>query len=116
MAKKALSKTDRSDPRKNKSLAVRNVLKRMPNSSTSEVMETVKKEYGQSVSQNMIYMIKTKTNMDTDGRPRKAKGAHRDMPMNSTTTWIEAISAARQLLKVAGNIENATALLKALDK
>ena len=115
MAKKSASKSDRSDPNKNKSLAIRTVLKKMPNAATSQVVETVKKEYGHSVSQNMIYMIKTKSNMAADGRPQKVKGSPSGIPMNSPTTWIEAISAARQLLKASGSIENAMALLKALD-
>ncbi len=115
MAKKAMSKSDRFDPKKNKSLAVRMVLKKMPGAKTSEVVEAVKKEFGHTVSQNMIYMVKTKTNMASDGRPKRAKGARNGRPMNSTATWIEAISAARQLLKAAGSVQNATALLKAID-
>ncbi len=115
MVKKAGSQANSSDPNRNKSLAIRTILKKMPTATTVQVVEAVKKEYGHSVSHNMIYMIKTKSNMASDGRPRKVKGTRSSTPMNSTTTWIEAISAARQLLKASGSIENAVALLRALN-
>ena len=64
MAKKAVSeKSDRSDPKKNKSLAIRQVLKKMPKAKAAEVAAAVKQEYGHEVSQNQIYMVKTKSNM-----------------------------------------------------
>ena len=53
MAKKSSSKSDRSDPRNNKSLAIRLVLKKLPSAKASEVAEAVKKEYGLEISQNM---------------------------------------------------------------
>ena len=65
--------TDRSDPRKNKSLAIRNTLETMPGAKASEIRAAVKKNYGQVVSQNMVYMVKTKTNMASDGRVKRAR-------------------------------------------
>ena len=45
MAKKpALSNSERTDPKKNKSLAIRNVLRKKPNAKASEVAAAVKKD------------------------------------------------------------------------
>jgi hypothetical protein len=108
------SKADRSDPKKNKSLAIRNTLKKMPKARASEVAEAVKKEYGHQVNPNMVYMVKTKANMASDGRPRKTGGKSNETPMISAALWVEAIKTARQLLKATGSLANATALLKAV--
>jgi hypothetical protein len=115
MAKKKSkpSKADKSDPRHNRRLAVRNVIKKMPSATAKEVVEAVKKEYGHQVSTNMVYMARTKSNMASDGRPTKAKGES-DSPMNSAEVWVEAIQSARHLLTITGSVANATALLKAL--
>lgn len=119
MAKNArLSPSDRSDPRKNKSLAIRNVLKTMPHAKATEVAATVKKEYGHNITPNMVYMVKTKNNMASDGavgRPKKKRDARNDSPLNSATLWIEAIGTARQLLKSTGSLANAIAILKAVE-
>jgi hypothetical protein len=61
-------------------------------------------------------MVKTKSNMASDGRPRRLKSAPRDNPMTTAAAWIDAIKIGRQLLVATGSIANATALLKALDK
>lgn len=117
MAKKkaSFSKTDRSDPKKNKSLAIRNTIARLPASAkANEVVEAVKKEYGHAISPNMVYMVKTKTNMAADGRPKKAKG-EKASTLTSATQWVEAIRAARQLLRLTGSAANASALIKAID-
>ena len=114
MAKKA-SSSDRSDPRTNKSLAIRNILKRIPNAKVSEVAAAVKKEYGHDVAKPMIYMIKTKNNMASDGRVKKRRSKKADTPMTSAALWVDAIKLARQLLKATGSLANATALLKAVD-
>jgi hypothetical protein len=114
MAKKA-SLSDRSDPKQNKSLAIRNVLKRMPTAKAKEVAAVVKKEYGHRVGPNIIYMVKTKANMAVDGRLRRTKGDKANSPMTSAASWIEAIKLGRQLLKATGSVANATALLKAVD-
>ena len=98
MAKKPLqSKSDRSDPKKNKTLAVRTVLKKKPNAKAAEVAAMVKKEYGHSVSPNLVYMVKTKTNMASDGRPRVAHPTSNGTPMTTAAMWVDAIKAARQL-------------------
>ena len=116
MAKKATSNgSDRADPRKNKSLAIRQVLARMTDAKASEVVAAVKKEYGHDVKQNMVYMVKTKTNMAADGRPRNKAGARDASPISSAAEWVEAIRIARQLLRATGSVANAAALLKAID-
>jgi hypothetical protein len=104
--KSSNGQADRGDPKKNKSLAVRMVLKRMPNAKAAEIATAVKKEFGHEVGQNMIYMVKTKTNMAAD---------RRQSPITSAALWVDAIKTARQLLKATGSVSNATALLKALD-
>lgn len=110
-------KSDRSDPKKNRSLAIRNVLRKMPSAKATEIAGAVKKEYGHTVKPNMVYMVKTKANMASDGRPnsKKAKSKSGDTPMTSAALWVEAIKTARQLLKATGSVANATALLKAVD-
>ncbi|MBC7852997.1 MAG: hypothetical protein IAF94_06140 [Pirellulaceae bacterium] len=114
MAKKTTS-VDRSDPYKNKSLAIRNVLGKIPDAKVSVVAAAVKKDYGHDVSRPMIYMIKTKNNMASDGRVKKKRTKRSDTPMISAALWVEAIKLARQLLKATGSVANATALLKAVD-
>jgi hypothetical protein len=116
MAKKPSSSTsDRSDPKKNKSLAIRNVLRKMPTAKASEVVTAVKKEYGHRVNPNRVYMVKTKTNMASDGRVRGPKTTKSSTPLTSPALWVEAIKTARQLLKATGSVPNAVALLKAVD-
>jgi hypothetical protein len=116
MAKKkaAPSNSDRSDPKKNKSLAIRLTLKKMPTAKASDVADAVKKGYGHTVSSNMIYMVKTKSNMASDGRPKKAKG-EKSSNLTSADQWVSAIKTARQLLQQTGSVANATALLKAIE-
>ena len=112
---KKLNKSDRADPKKNKSLAIRMVLRKNGNAKVADVATAVKKEFGHEVSKNMIYMVKTKTNKASDGRAKRIKGSKSDNPMNSAGSWVEAIKLARQLLKATGSVANATALLKAID-
>jgi hypothetical protein len=112
----AKRKVDRSDPRKNKSLAIRTVLKKMPGAKAKEIAVAVQKEFGHKVGQNIIYMVKTKTNMASDGRPKKTKTSPRDNPMTTAAKWVDAITTARELLEATGSVANATALLKALDR
>ena len=106
---------DRSDPKSNKSLAIRTVLKKMPTSKAKDVASTVKKEFGHDVSSNMIYMVKTKANMASDGGPERPKSAGSGSPMTSAALWVDAIKTARQLLKQTGSVANAVALLKAVE-
>lgn len=108
-------KKDRSDPKHNKSLAIRIVLKTMPSAKAAEVAAAVKKEFGHQVHPNMVYMVKTKSNMASDGRPKRRKSDPQDSPMTSAALWVESIKIARQLLKATGSVANATALLRALD-
>jgi uncharacterized protein len=105
-------KSDRTDPKSNKSLAIRNMLKKMPNARASEIADAVKKEYGHTVGANIIYMVKTKMNIATD---RRATGrAKKATPMTSAALWVDAIKNARALIDATGSVANATALLKAL--
>lgn|GEM_PF-1242792 len=118
MAKKsAKSKSDRSDPKKNKSLAIRTVLRRMPTAKASDVVGEVKKEFGHDVKVNMVYMVKTKANMAADGRPRGSRmnGSKSNGAPSSAAEWVDAIKIARRLLRATGTVANATALLKAVD-
>jgi hypothetical protein len=116
MAKKpVLSQSERTDPKKNKSLAIRLILKNKPNAKASEIAALVKKEFGHMINTNQIYMIKTKANMASDGRPRKMAAATNDTPLTSPALWVDAIKTARQLLKVTGSVPNAIAILKAMD-
>jgi hypothetical protein len=116
MAKKPVqSKSERSDPKKNKTLAVRTVLRKKPNAKAAEVVASVKKEYGHSVSPNLVYMVKTKTNMASDGRPRQTGSSRNGTPMTSAAMWVDAIKAARQLLQLTGSVPNAIAILKAVE-
>jgi hypothetical protein len=109
------NKSDRSDPKNNKSLAIRIVLKKQPRAKASAVVEAVKKAYGHDVSQNMVYMVKTKANMAADRRALKQQSANSRSPMTTAALWVDAIKAARRLLKATGSVANATALLKAVD-
>ncbi|MDZ4689640.1 MAG: hypothetical protein SH850_31570 [Planctomycetaceae bacterium] len=105
---------ERSNPKNNKSLAIRTVLKKMPAAKASDVVEAVKQEYGLEVGRNLVYMVKTKGNMTADGRANTPKGARKGNPLTTAALWVDAIKTARQLLKSTGSLENATALLKAL--
>jgi hypothetical protein len=105
-------KSDRTNPKSNKSLAIRTVLKKMPTAKASDVIDAVKKEYGHTVGANIVYMVKTKMNMATD---RRATGrAKKATPMNSAALWVDAIKNARALIDATGSVANATALLKAI--
>lgn len=116
MARKRESgKADRSKPQNNKSLAIRMALKKMPNAKASELAAAVKKEFGHDVSNNMVYMVKTKTNMVADRKEKKLTFSRNSNPMTTPALWIDAIKTARQLLKATGSVSNATSLLKALD-
>ena len=87
----------------------------MSSAKATEVAAVVKKEYGHAVKPNMIYMVKTKANMAADGRTKKVSSKSGGTPMTSAVLWVEAIHLARKLLKATGSVQNATALLKALD-
>lgn len=112
-AKKARKPSDRSDPKQNKSLAIRNIIKTMPNAKAAEIAAAVKKEYGHNVSADRVYMVKTKANMAHTRRTTKT--ATSDGVPFGATQWIAAIKIAQQLLKCTGSLDNAVALLKAID-
>jgi hypothetical protein len=112
--KKSASKSDRNDPKSNKSLAARLILAKMPGAKAGEVAAAVKAEYGHDVNTNLIYMVKTKKNMASDGRPKKAKG-EKSSPMDSAERWVSAIATGRKLLNETGSVANAVALLKAIE-
>ena len=115
MAKKSSAKSDRSDPRQNKSLAIRTVLKGMSNAKATEVAAEVKKQFGHTVGPNQIYMIKTKANMRR--RPqsvRRVARADRNGKLTSATMWVDAIKIAKQLLAATGSVDNSISLLRAI--
>ena len=60
-------------------------------------------------------MVKTKTNMASNQRRKGGNAPTKASPMTSAALWVDAIKLARQLLKATGGLENATALLKAID-
>ena len=115
--KSTISSADRNDPTKNKSLAIRNVMAKMPNAKVADVVASVMKEYGHEVASSQVYMLKTKANMANDGRAKGANGAMQGAtPMsNSPSLWIDAIKTARKLLKATGSVANAKALLEAVE-
>src|SRR5690349_2295223 len=99
MAKKA--KADRSDPKKNKSLAIRDVLAKMPKAKAAEVAAEVKSKYGHNVSVTLVYLVKSKANVSVTrrGRPKsQSDGA----AFGSAADWVHSIKLARQLLKTTG--------------
>src|SRR5262245_1274994 len=74
VAKKAQALSgDRSDPKQNKSLAIRTVVNDMPKAKGSEVAAEVKKQFGHEVSLNHIYMVKTKLNIKASARAKAAR-------------------------------------------
>jgi len=117
MAKKTKAFSgDRKDPKQNKSLAIRTVLKGMPSSKASEVAAEVKKQFGHAVSVNQIYMIKTKKSMiQRTQAERKAAAASSNGKLSSAALWVDAIRLAKQLLNATGSVDNAISLLKAIE-
>ena|SRR5436305_1061950 len=116
MAKKAKAFTgDRADPKQNKSLAIRTVMKGMPTSKATEIAAEVKKQFGHTVSVNQIYMMKTKSSMATRSKAeRRAAAATRSGKLSSAALWVDAIKIARRLLTATGSVDNAISLLKAI--
>ncbi|MFT3920962.1 MAG: hypothetical protein QM778_00350 [Myxococcales bacterium] len=119
MAKKAVAFSgDRTDPKQNKSLAIRMVVKALPKAAGKEIVDEVKKQFGHSVSIHQIYMVKSKTNVKRGRRKATAAAtaAGKPAPSNSAApaSWVDAIKHARQLLASAGSYETATAILKAI--
>src|SRR5688572_22361590 len=108
MAKKSKAFSgDRSDPKQNKSLAIRTVLKSMPDAKGGAIAEEVKKQFGHTVGVNQIYMIKTKVNMRRRPRSvRKAAAASRNGKLTSALSWVDAIKIAKQLLGATGSVDN----------
>lgn len=113
--KKSAFSGDRSDPKQNKSLAIRTVLSNMPGSKASEVAAEVKKQFGHTVGVNQIYMLKTKSNMSK--RPKSVQRVakqDRSGKLNSAALWVDAIKIAKQLLSATGSVDNAISLLRAI--
>ena len=118
MAKKAKAFTgDRSDPKQNKSLAIRTVLKTMPKAKGAEIAAEVKKQFGHSVGVNQIYMTKTKVGMRKRSKANRKAGrpsTPESNQLSSPALWVEAIKLARQLLSVTGSPDTAVALIRAM--
>ncbi len=101
------------DPRKNKSSAIRRVIKKMPDANAAVVAAAVKDEFGHTVNSDRIVMVKTKKNM-VAARNKTNVQWNTGHPVGAAQ-WIEAIKLAQQLLKATGSVDNAVALLSALD-
>ena len=119
MAKKARAafSGDRKDPKQNKSLAIRTVLKGMPNAKGAEIAAEVKKQFGHTVGVNQIYMTKTKVGMRKSSKANKKAGRPATPEANqlsSPAAWVQAIKLVKQLLEVTGSPETAIALIKAM--
>ncbi len=116
MAKKKAFSGDRSDPKQNKSLAIRMVLKAMPTAKGAEIAAEVKKQFGHTIGVNQVYMTKTKVGMKKHAKAERKAG--RPLPgsnqLSSPASWVEAIKLAQQLLTVTGSADTAIALLKAM--
>src|SRR3954467_3608435 len=107
---------DRTDPKQNKSLAIRTVLKGMSTSKASEVAAEVKKQFGHTVSVNQIYMLKTKQTMKRRAKAaRQAGSANGAGKLSSAALWVDAIKLAKQLISATGTVDNAVALLRAIE-
>lgn len=114
MAKKASAAAgDRKDPNKNKSLAIRLTLGKMPRSKAKDIVAAVKRDYGHDIKENMVYMVKTKKNMAKRSKDKPA-AAEDTVTLSSPTEWVVAIRLAKQLLGAAGSESNAIALVKAV--
>jgi hypothetical protein len=113
MSKK--QKADRSDPKNNKSLAIRTVLAKMPNAKGGEIVAAVRAEYGLKVTPTLVYFVKSKANLRSDRRSKKPGQRGVKAPMNTAATWTAAIRSAQHLLKATGSVANATAVLRAVD-
>lgn len=109
MAKK--SKVDRQDPKSNKSLAIREIVAKMPKAKAAEIAEAVKAEYGHTVTSTLIYLVKSKSNVKKAGRETGAAAPK----IGSAAEWVESIKLARRLLQASGSVENAVAILKAVE-
>lgn len=116
MAKKAAFKGDRNDPKANKSLAIRTVLKAMPSAKGAEVVAEVKKQFGHNVGVNQVYMTKTKVGIRKHAKAERKAGrpSPAENQLSSPASWVEAIKLTKQLLTVTGSRETAIALLKAM--
>lgn len=113
MAKRA--KADRGDPKKNKSLAIRMVLEKLPDAKAAEIAAAVQEEFGHKVTPTLIYLVKSKSNMKAAKRVRRSKGQSTGASISGAGEWIQSIKLARQLLRSAGSVDNATAILKAVE-
>ena len=111
--KKTKAPSDRQDPKKNKSLAIRNIIEKMPDAKATEIVAAVKKEYGHTVGPERVYMVKTKTNVSSTKKSKKS--TPKEIGPMGATQWIAAIKVAQELLKLSGGVTNATSLLKAID-
>jgi len=94
------------------------VLKEKPNAKFADVASVVKERFGHDIKSNQYYMLKAKSTMKANRRRRVKANLPSQVPapMNSAATWVEAIKIARKLLKVTGSVDNAKALLKAVEQ
>jgi len=114
--KKAAFSGDRSDPKANKSLAIRTVLKAMPDAKGAEIAAEVKKQFGHTVGVNQVYMTKTKVGMRKHAKSERKAGrpAPAANQLSSPAAWVQAIKLVKQLLELTGSPETAISLIKAM--
>ena len=108
--KKAMG--DRSDPKQNKSLAIRNVLRKMPKAKAADVAAAVKSEYGHKINPTFVYLVKSKAGVKAS---RKASGRAKPATKTTTADWVSSIKLAKRLLQSAGSVDNAVAILRAVE-
>jgi len=115
MAKKASN--ERTDPHANKSLAIRLTLERMPAAKASEIADAVRTNYGHKISTTLVYLVKSKVNVKKADRKTGKAGVvanGKAKPIGGAAEWVDAIRLARKLLAATGSVENAVAILKAV--
>ena len=82
----------------------------MPKAKAAEIAEAVKAQYGHTVTSALVYLVKSKSNVKQAGRKTGIAPT-----IGSAADWVESIKLARRLLQSSGSVENAVAILKAVE-
>ena len=107
---KAATKSSRTNPKKNKSLAVRIVIEKNPSAGPTEVAGLVKKQFGHTVSPAVVSTIKAKAKGKKPG-PKKATKVQQS-PMQVMAH--EALDTAFEFVGKVGGLLHAQALIDKL--
>ena len=108
------AKADRSDPKTNKSLAIRTVLAEMPAAKAAEVAEAAQTQFGHKVTPTLCQLVKSKCQLKTS-RSSKRRGTVTASTSGSAAEWVESIKLAGRLLRTTGSVESAVAILQAVE-